>query len=75
MRDEEKLNYLEHKSILVQTKEYQEIRQLQIEKIISLANSQIDPVEIKGMLKLINHTDSWQDDFQKAIKKIKENRS
>lgn len=53
----------------VESAEYQLIRERQIEMIIGLANSNIEPLELKGMLKLIAKTDTWQGDYDKELKK------
>ena len=53
----------------VESAEYQLIRERQIEMIIGLANSNIEPIELKGMLKLIAKTDTWQGDYDKELKK------
>jgi hypothetical protein len=48
---------------LVKSKEYQRIRQLQLELI--LQNRNIEPLELRGMLKLIAKTDEWENEFLK----------
>lgn len=53
----------------VESAEYQLIRERQVEMIIGLANSNIEPLELKGMLKLIAKTDTWQGDYDKELKK------
>jgi len=53
----------------VDSAEYQLIRERQVEMIIGLAQSNIDPVELKGMMKLIAKTDTWRDEYDKELKK------
>lgn len=65
---------LKLKADLVQTEQYKQIRQFQIDKIITLANSNIEPLELKGMLKLIAKTDCWKSEYETYIKKEEEKR-
>ncbi|MEI7474696.1 MAG: hypothetical protein WCK67_07940 [bacterium] len=58
---------LKKRNLLI-SKEYQEIRTYQLNHIVNQANSTIDPLIIKGMLKLIADTDKWEDDFMRAKK-------
>ena len=45
--------------------EYQKIKSYQIENILRLANSDIEPLVLKGMLKTIADTDKWETEFKK----------
>lgn len=65
------LEILKKKADLIKSAEYREIRQYQIEKIIDLSTSDIDEKELKGMLKMIKHTDNWADEYESKIKKVK----
>lgn len=60
---EEELKILKEKVELVQSDIYKKIRNYQIEKIITLTNT--DPLEVRGMMKLIKYTDSWIDEYNK----------
>ena len=60
---------LKEKADLATSEIYHKIRQYQLEKIISLSTSDIEGVELKAMLKLIKHTDSWADEYEKKVKK------
>lgn len=44
---------------------YKRIRELQLENILKLANSDIEPLVLKGMLKTIADTDKWDSEFKK----------
>lgn len=39
------------------------IKSYQLENIVKLANSDINPLILQGMLKLIADTDKWKSDF------------
>lgn len=65
------IEILREKFNLVKGDDYKKIRKHQIDKIISLANSDVDPLILKGMLKLIAKTDEWQCDYEKETKKQK----
>lgn len=39
------------------------IKSFQLENIVKLANSDINPLILQGMLKLIADTDKWKSDF------------
>lgn len=68
MSDEKKLILLKEKADLVSSSTYQKIRKFQVEKIIDLSTTDIEPLEVKGMLKLIKHTDGWVDEYNKKNK-------
>jgi len=57
------LKEIANKYKLLCSNEYQEIRKLQLEHILSLVNSSIEPLVIKGMLKIIADTDKWESEF------------
>lgn len=61
---------IQRKYDIVSSEEYKEFRQYQLDKIVRLSTSQIEPLELKGMLKLISYTDSWVDDYNKELKKV-----
>ena len=42
---------------------YSQIKSFQIENIIRLANSDVEPLILKGMLKVLADTDKWETDF------------
>lgn len=65
-----KLETVTHKYQLVESQEYDSIRQYQLEHIIRLSDSAIDPVLLKGMLKLVHDTNSWSYDFQREKERI-----
>lgn len=68
------LDILKEKSELAQSPEFQRIRQFQLEEILSLSNSSLEPAEIRGMLKLIRRTDDWVSDYNRELRKLdKEN--
>lgn len=50
---------------LVGSPAYKRIRELQLENILRLANSDIEPLVLKGMLKTIADTDKWETEFKK----------
>ena len=65
VEQEKRFNFAKHKAELIQTAEYQEIRLLQLKKCLELSKSDIEPLILKGMLKLIASTDSWEGEFEK----------
>ena len=56
---------------LVGSPTYKRIKELQIENILKLANSDIEPLVLKGMLKNIADTDKWENEFLTEQKKLK----
>ena len=50
---------------LVCSPAYKRIKELQLENILKLANSDIEPLVLKGMLKTIADTDKWETEFKK----------
>lgn len=62
-----------HKNNLVSSDDYKSIRDYQLHHIVNLSDSCIEPVILKGMLKLIHDTDKWSEDFlrEKAKKECK----
>ena len=65
MNKEEKLELLEKADKIVKSEEYKYIREKGLNKIIALSTSNIDPLELKGMLKFINFVDSWSEEYEK----------
>lgn len=66
IKQKERFDKAKHKADLVHTPEYQEIRGLQIEKCLELSKTDIEPLILKGMLKLIASTDGWSGDFDRV---------
>ena len=66
-----KKDILVEKFDLVGTPAYQRIRELQLENILRLANTDIEPLIIKGMLKTIADTDKWESEFLAEQRKLK----
>ena len=56
---------------LVGSPAYKRIKELQLENILKLANSDIEPLVLKGMLKTIADTDKWETEFLIEQKKFK----
>ena len=50
---------------LVTSDIYKQIRNKQIDMIIDKAKNNYEPIEIRGMLKIIALTDQWEEDFLK----------
>lgn len=50
--------------------EYQKIKSYQLENILRLANSDIEPLILKGMLKNIADTDKWESEFLTEKRKL-----
>lgn len=69
MMNEAEYQICKEKAALVKGETYAKIRMYQLNKIISLAKSSIDPLEIRGMLKLIADSDDWENQFIKKITK------
>lgn len=67
------LELLIEKNNIVNSLLYKRLRDLQLKYILDLSNHSIDPLLIKGMLKLINDTDKWADEYINAKTK-QENR-
>lgn len=40
-----------------------------LENILALSNTQVDPLVIQGMLKNINDTDKWENEFERELLK------
>lgn len=70
MNEFEKLKKLKEK---VESSGYQLIREWQLNKIVELSLSNIDPVEFKGMVKLIAKTDNIVEDFNRYVKQQRSN--
>lgn len=57
---------------LVYSAKYKRIRELQLNRIVELSIGNIEPLELKGMLRNIAETDKWAGRFDKEKKKNKE---
>lgn len=72
MITKEKFDLAALKADLVNSDYYKKIRDLQLKKILELSKTEIEPLEIKGMLKMIAHTDEWGKEFENIQKERKE---
>lgn len=70
--NKEKFDTAKYKASLVESSFYKEIRDLQIKKCLELSKSNIEPLELKGMMKLIATTDDWEKEFENILKDRKE---
>lgn len=55
---------------LVDSPTYKQIKEFQLENILKLANSDIEPLVLKGMLKVIADTDKWKAEFLNEKKRL-----
>lgn len=55
---------------LVTSNTYKRVKELQLENILRLANSDAEPLLIKGMLKNIADTDKWENDLLNEKRKL-----
>ena len=55
---------------LVTSITYKRIKELQLENILRLADSDAEPLLIKGMLKNIADTDKWENEFLSVQRKL-----
>lgn len=65
------IEILQERADLIKSAQYKKIREYQLEKIVDLSSSDIDEKELKGMLRLIKHTDSWLNDYENKKKNLK----
>lgn len=63
---------IEKRNIII-SPTYKRLRDLQLQYILNLSNNSIDPLLVKGMLKLINDTDKWQDEYTREKSKQESN--
>ena len=63
------INELKKLAMLAQSTQWQEIKNIMFSKIVQASTSNIDPVELKGLLKFIADVDSWIDDYERKLKK------
>lgn len=54
---------------------YKELRDFYLEHIISSSNSNLDDKHIRGMLLLINESDSWEERYKSAVNSYKNERN
>lgn len=57
------LEELTKKYGLVQSEQWKQIREVELNHIVKLSVGNIDPLIIIGMLRNINNIDKWEDDF------------
>ena len=60
---------LTEKNDLISTEDYSKIKSYQLENILKLSNSEINPLILQGMLKVIADTDKWKSNFVNAKKR------
>lgn len=54
---------------LVDSDIYSKIKSYQLDNIVKLSNSDINPLILQGMLKLISDTEKWRNEFKNEKKK------
>lgn len=59
------LDELQRKYELVTSSQWLEMREIMLNRILELANTEINPLVIQGMLKVISDTDKWKDEFNR----------
>ena len=64
------LDELQRKYELVTSSQWLEMREIMLNRILELANTEINPLVIQGMLKVISDTDKWKDEFNREKLKI-----
>lgn len=67
--DEKEFNLARDRFDLVATETYKKIRENQLNMIVDFSKSNCEPLELRGMLRLIGKTDDWRDDFIKIKSK------
>lgn len=65
IKKKERFNTAKHKAELIKSSIYTEISNLQMKKCLELSKTDINPLELKGMLKLIANTNGWVGDFER----------
>ena len=63
--NEQDFNLIRDRSDIVSSEIYRELRKHQLNTIVDKAKNNYEPLEIRGMLKLIALSDEWKDDFLK----------
>ena len=59
------LDELQLKYELVTSSQWLDMREFMLNRILELANTEINPLVIQGMLKVISDTDRWKDEFNR----------
>ena len=59
------LDELQLKYELVTSSQWLDMREFMLNRILELANAEINPLVIQGMLKVISDTDKWKDEFNR----------
>lgn len=59
------LDELQLKYELVTSSQWLDMREYMLNRILELANTEINPLVIQGMLKVISDTDKWKDEFNR----------
>jgi len=65
---------LERRNQLANSKEWAEIKQNQLERVLELSRGQTDPLILKGMLLNIADTDRWKKQFETEKNKLEKNK-
>ena len=65
------LDELQLKYELVTSSQWLDMREFMLNRILELANTEINPLVIQGMLKVISDTDKWKDEFNREKLKFK----
>lgn len=72
IEQKEKFDIAKVKAMLASSQTYQSIKNYEIEKILELSSTNIEPLELKGMLKLVAWVDGWNKEFERLNKEIQQ---
>lgn len=63
--DEQEFNLKRDRFDLISTDIFKKLRKMQLDMIVQLSMGNIEPLEVRGMLRLVGKTDEWRNDFIK----------
>ena len=69
--NEKKLNEARLKYDLADSDAFEHIRKKQLEMILEFSLTAIEPLELKGMARLVAKTGNWKKDYEKKLQQKK----
>ena len=63
---------MKYKAELAESTHWKKIKEITSKHFVELSLSNIEPVEYKSLFKFIAIVDSWVEDFDNAVKQLKE---
>ena len=70
--DDEELAFYEVKARLAESRDCQVFKEILLDMVFDYSKGNLDPAELKGMVRLLANTRDWDKEFEKKLRQAKE---